>query len=141
MRTHTQTNPPSNAALWGGRVVSGLVILFLLFDGAIKLVPLPMVTEAMDQLGYPANLARALGVLTLICTVLYAIPRTSILGVILLTGLLGGAIATQLRVGSPIFTHLLFGLYLGLMVWGGLFLRDSRLRTLIPLRRQPDPAR
>lgn len=91
----------------------------------------------MDQLGYPANvsLARGLGILTLVCTVLYAIPRTSVLGAILLTGLLGGAIATHLRVGSPLFTHLLFGVYLGLMVWGALYLRDDRLRALIPWRR------
>ena len=115
--------------------MSALVILFLLFDGIIKLVPLAPVTETLAELGYPVNLARALGVLTLACTILYAMPRTSVLGAILLTGLLGGAIATHLRVGSPVFTHLLFGVYLGLMVWGGLFLRDDRLRALVPLRR------
>jgi DoxX-like family len=82
-----------------------------------------------------ANVARLLGVLAIVSTILYAIPRTSVLGAILLTGYLGGAIATQLRIGSPPFTHLLFGVYLGLMVWGGLYLRDERLRALIPLRR------
>jgi hypothetical protein len=137
MQAHTHTTPISNTAVWAGRIMSGLVIAFLLFDGAVKLVPIAPVTETMEQLGYPvsATLARGLGVLTLVCTVLYLVPQTSVLGAILLTGYLGGAIATHLRVGSPIFSHLLFGLYLGLMVWGGLYLRDPWLRTLIPLRR------
>ena len=137
MPTHSEAAPISNAAMWTGRILSGLVVLFLLFDGAIKLIPISAVTETMEQLGYPASadVARGLGVLTLLCTVLYAVPRTSVLGAILLTGYLGGAMATHLRVGSPIFSHLLFGFYLGLMVWGGLYLRDPRLRALIPLRR------
>jgi len=135
MQTNTQIATVSRGTLWAGRIVSALVVLFLLFDGAIKLVPLAPVTESLAELGYPVSLARGLGILVLVCTVLYVIPRTSILGAILLTGLLGGAIATHLRVGSPIFTHLLFGAYLGVMVWGGLFLRDERVRTLIPLRR------
>jgi len=126
----------SRGALWAGRIMSGLVVAFLIFDGVIKLMALPIVTETMDQLGYGAsmNLARGLGILTLVCAGLYAVPRTSILGAILLTGLLGGAMATHLRVGSPLFTHLFFGLYLGLLAWGGLYLRDDRLRTLIPFR-------
>jgi hypothetical protein len=86
----------------------------------------------MAQLGYPEGLERGLGILTLTCAVLYAWPRTSVLGAALLTGLLGGAMATHLRVGSPIATHLLFGLYLGLTAWGGLYLRDPRVRALIP---------
>jgi hypothetical protein len=118
-----------------GYVMSGLVILFLLVDGVMKLIPLDVVTETMGQLGYRPSVARNLGILTIVCTVLYAIPKTAVLGAILLTGLLGGAIATHLRVDSPIFTHLLFGVYLGLMVWGGLFLRDPKVRALIPLRR------
>jgi len=135
MQTNVQNAPASKGTLWAGRVISALVVLFLLFDGVIKLPPLAPVTESLAQLGYPVSLARGLGILTLVCTLLYALPRTSILGAILLTGLLGGAIATHLRVGSPIFTHLLFGAYLGAMVWGGLFLRDERVRALIPLRR------
>jgi len=135
MQTSTHAVPVSTKALWAGRILSGLVVLFLLFDGAIKLVPIDAVTESLAQLGYPVNLAQGLGILVLVCTVIYVIPRTSVLGAILLTGLLGGAIATHLRVGDPIFTHLLFGAYLGVMVWGGLFLRDERVRTLIPLRR------
>jgi len=135
MQTAAETNAASNGAVWTGRILSGLVILFLLLDGATKLVPLDVVVETSEQLGIPASLARTLGVLTIACTVLYAIPRTAVLGAILLTGYLGGAIAIHLRVGSPIFTHLLFGLYLGLMVWGGLYLRDERLRALMPVAR------
>ena len=135
--TIADTAPVSKPALWLGRVLSGLVILFMLFDGAIKLVPWPVVTETMDRIGYGSSemLARALGVITVACTVLYAVPPTSILGAILLTGYLGGAMASHVRIGSPLFSHVLFGFYLGLMVWGGLWLRDRRLRTLIPLRR------
>ncbi|UFX46563.1 DoxX family protein [Bradyrhizobium sp. 41S5] len=120
-----------------GRVMSGVVILFLLFDGAIKLVPLPVVTETMDKMGFGASdtLARSLGIITIVCTLLYSVPPTSILGAILLTGYLGGAIASHVRIGSPLFSYTLFGLYLGLMVWGGLYLRDGNLRALLPFRR------
>jgi hypothetical protein len=128
--------PVSTSARWLGRILSGLVILFLLFDGAIKLVPWPVVTETMDRIGYGSSetLARTLGAITVACTVLYAIPPTSILGAILLTGYLGGAMASHLRIGSPLLTHTLFGFYLGLMVWGSLWLRDRKLRTLMPWR-------
>jgi len=121
--------------IWMGRGLSALVILFLLFDGSLKVMELDIVKETGAQLGLPSHLNFGLGVLTFIIVVLYAVPRTSILGAILLTGLLGGAIATHLRVGSPLFTHMLFPLYLGLMAWGGLFLRDERLRALISPRR------
>jgi hypothetical protein len=134
MSSLAETAPVSKPALWLGRVLSGLVILFLLFDGAIKLGPWPVVTETLDRMGYGSSetLARSLGAITLICTVLYAVPPTSILGAILLTGYLGGAMASHVRIGSPLFSHILFGLYLGVMVWGGLWLRDRRLRALIP---------
>ena len=137
MPTIAAKAPVSKPALWLGRVLSGLVILFLLFDGAIKLVPWPVVTETMDRIGYGSSetLARSLGIITIVCTVLYAIPPTSILGAILLTGYLGGAMASHLRIGSPLFSHILFGFYLGLMVWGGLWLRDKSLRASIPFRR------
>ncbi len=127
----------STSARWTGRVLSGLVVAFLLFDGAIKLVPLPIVTETMDKMGWGAsdNLARGLGLITIVCTLLYSVPPTSILGAILLTGYLGGAMATHVRIGSPLFTHTLFGLYLGLILWGGLWLRDGSLRSLLPFRR------
>lgn len=131
------TPAASNKAVWTGRVLSGLVILFLVFDGGIKLVPLDVVTETTAQLGYPgtASFARFLGVVTLVCTLLYAYPRTAVLGAILLTGYLGGAIATHVRIGNPLFSHTLFGVYLGLMLWGGLYLRDPRIRALIPFNR------
>jgi TRAP-type C4-dicarboxylate transport system permease small subunit len=126
----------AKAARWASYVMSGLVILFLLFDAGIKLVPLDVVTQASAELGLPtdAGFARTLAILTLIGVVLYALPRTSVLGAILLTGYMGGAIATHLRIGSPLFTHVLFGFYLGVLIWGGLYLRDERVRTLIPFR-------
>jgi hypothetical protein len=137
MPAMAETAPVSKPARWIGRLLSGCVIVFMLFDGAIKLVPWPVVTETMDRIGYGSSetLARSLGVITLVCTILYAIPPTSILGAILLTGYLGGAMASHLRIGSPLFSHTLFGLYLGLMVWGGLWLRDGSLRSLLPFRR------
>jgi len=137
MPTTAETAPVSKPALWLDRVLSGLVILFLLFDGTIKLVPWPVVTETMDRIGYGSSetLARSLGLITVVCTILYATPPTSILGAILLTGYLGGAMASHVRIGSPLFSHILFGFYLGLMVWGGLWLRDGRLRSLMPFRR------
>jgi hypothetical protein len=136
MPTIAETAPVSKPARWTGRVLSGLVIVFLLFDGAIKLVPWPVVTETMDKMGYGSSetLARSLGIITIVCTVLYSVPPTSILGAILLTGYLGGAMASHVRIGSPLFSHILFGFYLGVMVWGGLWLRDRKLRALMPLR-------
>lgn len=127
----------SKVTRWTGRALSGLVVLFLMFDGGMKLLPLQVVTETMDKMGYGASdgLARSLGIITIVCTLLYAVPPTSILGAILLTGYLGGAIASHVRIDSPLFTHTLFGLYLGLMLWGGLWLRDGTLRSLLPFRR------
>jgi hypothetical protein len=127
----------SKSARWSGRVLSGVVILFLLLDGGMKRLPLSIVTETMDKMGYGASdgLARSLGLITIVCTLVYAVPPTSILGAILLTGYLGGAIASHVRIDSPLFTHTLFGVYLGLMLWGGLWLRDGRLRSLLPFYR------
>lgn len=136
-----QTEPISNTslisskALWAGRILSGLVVAFLLLDGAIKLISLDIVVQTSQELGIPVHLARTLGVLTLVGTILYAIPRTSALGAILLTGYLGGAIYTHVRADSPLLTHTLFGVYLGLLIWGGLWLRDDRVRALIPFVR------
>lgn len=122
-------------SIWAGRVLSGLVVAFLLFDGAIKLLPAQVVIDSIKQLGWPDDVgtARQLGLLTLSSTLLYAIPRTTVIGAILLTGYLGGAIATHVRIGSPLFTHILFGFYLGVMLWGGLWLRDPRLREMLPV--------
>ena len=124
----------SRAALWTGRVLSGIAVLFLLFDGAIKLVPIQPVTDSLRELGYPAtdSFARFLGVLTLLCTALYAWPRTALLGAVLLTGLMGGAIASHLRLGDPLLSHTLFGVWLGLLFWAGLWLRDERVRRIMP---------
>lgn len=131
----TALSAPGRPARIAGWMLSGLLIAFLLFDGAIKLVPLQVVLDTSAALGLPADptSARILGVLTLLCTLLYAIPRTSVLGAILLTGFLGGAIATHFRIGSPLFSHTLFGVYLGLFAWGGLWLRDPRVRAMIPV--------
>ena len=106
MQTIAQAAPISEQrSIWAGHIISGLVVAFLLFDGAIKLIPLEIVIETSAQLGIPTHLARTLGILTLVCAILYAFPRTSVLGAILMTGYLGGAIYTHLRVGSPLFSH------------------------------------
>jgi DoxX-like family len=124
----------SRTALWTGRVLSGIAVLFLIFDGAIKLVPIQPVTDSLRELGYPASdsFARFLGVMTLLCIALYAWPRTALLGAVLLTGIMGGAIASHLRLGDPLFSHTLFGVYLGLLFWVGLWLRDERVRRIMP---------
>jgi DoxX-like family len=118
-----------------GLALTALVTLFLLMDAAMKLVPLPVVLETMGQLGWPADaaVARLLGVITLISLALYLWPRTSVLGAILLTAYLGGAVATHTRIGSPLLSHILFGVYVGVLVWAGLWLRNPALRALIPL--------
>ncbi len=131
----TTGETPNKVLLWTGRVLSVLVVLFLAMDSAMKLLDLQVVKTATTQLGWPVVLDRLIGGIELVCLVLYAIPRTSILGAILTTGLLGGAIASHLRQGDPLFSHVLFGVYVGLMAWGGLYLRDEKLRALIPLRR------
>jgi hypothetical protein len=114
--------------------MSGLVVLFLVLDGVIKFIKPAPVVDAFAHLGWPLSLASVLGILLLASTALYAIPRTSVLGAILLTGYLGGAVATHLRAGDPLFSHVLFPTYLGVLLWGGLYLRDERLKVLIPLR-------
>jgi hypothetical protein len=118
-----------------GIALSALPVLFLLFDCTIKLLKIQPVVESFAELGYPDSLARGLGLLELACLSLYLIPRSAILGAIVLTGFLGGAIATHLRVGDPLFSHTLFPLYVAILVWGGVFLRDDTLRTLIPWRK------
>lgn len=130
----SNTETISSRALWAGRIMSGAIILFMIFDGVIKLPPLDIVTQTMAELGWPADIgtARLLGIIGLISTALYALPRTSFLGAILLTAYFGGAIATQVRIGNPLFSHTFFGIYLGLLLWGGLWLRDPRLRRLLP---------
>ena len=137
MPTDIMTQPVSKPARYAGRLLSGVVILFMLFDGAVKLVPWPIVTETMDKMGYGSSetLARSLGIISIVCTLLYSFPPTSFVGAILLTGYLGGAVASHVRIGSPLFTHILFGVYLGIMLWGGLWLRDRTLRAMLPFAR------
>lgn len=116
-------------------MLSGLVVLFLTFDSVLKFLHPEAVVEAFAKSGWPPDLAVPLGVILLTCTVIYAIPQTAILGAILLTGYLGGAVSTHLRLGDPLFSHVLFPTYLGVLFWGGLFLREPRLRELIPVKR------
>jgi hypothetical protein len=129
------TKHPETAStlMWVGRVLSGLVIAFLVLDASMKLVPVDPVMVAMRGLGFEStiNLARGLGALLLLCTILHAIPRTSLLGALLLTGYLGGAIAIQLRTGSPLLTHVLFGAYLGIALWAGLLIRRGQVRSAL----------
>ena len=126
--------PVGKAARWTGRVLSGLPALFLLFDAVMKLVKPEFVVKATADLGFPESSIIPLGIVLLSCTIVYLIPRTAVLGAILLTGYLGGAIAIQLPTGNPFFGEVLFPLYVGVTLWGGIYLRDARLRTMVPLR-------
>jgi hypothetical protein len=126
----TQAMPITRTAIWSGRIVSWLAILFLLFDTVIKVLNLAPAVEATTQLGYAAELVAVIGLIELACLTLYTFLRTAILGAILLTGYLGGATATHVRAGSPLFS-LVFPLLIGAMVWAGLLLRDARLRALL----------
>jgi sorbitol-specific phosphotransferase system component IIC len=128
-----ETAQISKSRLWVARIMSGLIVLFLLVDAVMKFIKPPAVVTATVGLGYPENTIVPIGLILLVCTVLYIIPRTSVLGAVLLTGYLGGAVATHLRVGAGLFP-ILFPVIMGLFVWGGLYLRDQRLSKLIPLR-------
>lgn len=125
---------PSKAQRWTGYVLSTLPVLFLLFDSIMKLLKVPMVLEASAKLGFSASAVFTIGAILLICVIAYVIPQTSILGAILLTGYLGGAVCTNLRAGNPLFGYILFPTYMGILVWLGLYLREPRLRALVPLR-------
>jgi hypothetical protein len=130
--TQTARVPPKKP--WAGYILSAIPALFLLFDAVGKLVKPAVVVETTVQLGYPASVLTGLGIALLVSTVLYMLPRTAVLGAILLTGYLGGATATHVRVGGPLFAIVFPGL-VGALIWGGLYLRDARLRELIPLRK------
>lgn len=114
--------------------MSVIPVLFLVFDSAIKLLDLDIVRQSMAELGYPEAAGPMIGLIELACVVLYVIPRTSMLGAVLLTGYLGGAIATHVRIANPLFSHVLFPTYVAALLWAGLFLRDARLRELLPVR-------
>ncbi len=124
----------SRKAQWAGRLMSGLAILFLAFDALGKVFGLPPFIQGTTELGYAASAVFGLGLVQALCVALYGVPRTSVLGAILLTGWFGGAIATHVRVGSPLFSHTLFPVYVALLVWGGLYLRNARLRALLSMR-------
>jgi hypothetical protein len=123
----------SSKRLWGSRILSGLPALFLLMDAGMKLFKPPFVVQATLQLGYPESTIVGIGVTLLICTLLYIVPRTSFLGAVLLTGYLGGAVASNVRAGTPLF-NILFPIILAGLIWGGLWLRDRRLQEVFPLR-------
>jgi len=133
MLAATRTISAVKTTIWAGRIISAFAVLFLIFDSVIKVLNLAPAVEATTQLGYPASLVIGIGILELACLAVYVIPRTAVLGAILLTGYLGGAIATQMRAGSPLF-QVVFPIIVGALVWGGLFLREERLHALIPLR-------
>jgi DoxX-like protein len=127
-------NIRSPVARWGGWVLTGLFVLFMLFDAGIKLIQLPIVEQTMAQLGYPPGLGFRIGMMEAIFLILYLIPRTSVLGAVLFMGVFGGAIASHVRQDAPLFSHVLFGVYLSLFMWGGLWLRDPGLRGIYPVR-------
>mgnify|MGYP000902542285 CR=1 FL=1 len=127
----------ASPAVWTGRAMSGLFALFMLTASVTPKFFMPEVSEPiMTELGWPVKYTFLIGTIELVGTLLYLYPRTAVLGAVLLMGLLGGAMATQLRVESPLFSHILFSLYLGLFMWGGLWLRDPKLRAIFPLRTQ-----
>ena len=130
MPSDAQTVPVSKTVLWTGRIISALPVLMLLFSGVMKLAKPAVVVEGFVRLGYNENLAVGLGIVEIACAIVYAIPQTAVLGAILLTGYLGGATATHVRIGDPFIAPII----LGVLVWLGLYLRDPRLRAILPLR-------
>jgi len=126
----------SKAQIWTSRVLGGVAVLFLLMDATMKVLRVPVAVEGTKQVGYPDGVIVTLGIIQLVCLALYLIPRTAVLGAILWTGYLGGAVATHVRVGNPLFSHILFPTYVAALLWGALWLRDPRLRALLPIRRQ-----
>jgi hypothetical protein len=123
----------SKGQLWAGRVLSGLGVLFLMMDTAFKLIASPIAAQATEELGYPVRLVPVIGWIEAVLLVLYLVPRTSVFGALLWTGYLGGAVATHFRIGNPLFTHLLFPTYIATLLWLGLWLRDRRVRAILPL--------
>jgi len=134
MTSTANTSSAPKKKLTASYILTALVALFLAFDTVIKVLRLAPAIQGTTELGYPAHTVLWIGIIELVCLGLYLTPRTSVLGALLLTGYLGGAIATHVRVGSPLLSHTLFPIYVALLVWGGLYLRETRLRALIPLR-------
>ena len=134
MQSEIQTLPrASNKLLWTGRILSILTVLFMVFDSVGHLLKPAPVVQAFSQLDFPLRLSLCLGILQLSCLVIYVIPRTAVLGAILLTGYLGGAVAIHMRVGNPVF-ECIFPIIIGIFFWTGLVLRDPQLRTIFPVR-------
>lgn len=131
MQSTIQRSPTTLTRI--GQVISGLTALFLLFDAVIHVLKIQVVVDSFEKLGFPQGAAVGIGVLELICLALYVYRPTSVLGAILLTGYLGGAVSAQLRIEAPLFSTLLFPVYTGVLVWAGLYLRDDKLRTLVPI--------
>ncbi len=131
----TDVGANSSKKLWAGWILSGLATLFMIFDASIHLARIKPVVDAFSQLGFPIELALTIGILELVCLALYLYPRTSILGAILLTGYLGGAVAANVRIGTPLFSNMLFPIYVGILFWGGLVLRNRVLRELFPIQK------
>ena len=131
MHSKSETGSHSKGQRLTGIVLSGIAILFLLFDSVGKLLKVAPVIAGTAQLGYPESVIRPIGLILLLCVVIYVTPRTAVLGAVLLTGYMGGAIATHVRVGSPLLTHVLFPVYVSIFVWAGLFLRDARVRQVL----------
>jgi hypothetical protein len=128
-----QNTPVSKAALWAGRVLSALVTLLLLLDAIMKIVRVQAAVEGTAKLGYPDNVLVPIGIILLVCVILYAIPRTSVLGAVLTTGYLGGAVATNVRAGLPLAGYILSPVYVGIVLWLGLYLRNLQVRRVVPL--------
>ncbi len=128
------TEPISSRTLWASRIMGGIAVLFMLFDTGIKLMRESHAVEGTVQLGYPDSTVQLLGIIEAVCLVLYLIPRTSVLGMVLLTGYFGGAVATHVRLENPLISHVLSSVYIALMMWGSLYLREPRLRALLPFR-------
>jgi DoxX-like protein len=135
MESTAPSSTVSSTSRWAGRILSTLAVLFLIMDSGIKILRLAPAVQGTVGLGYAESAVVPIGVVLLICTLLYIFPRTAIFGAVLLTGYLGGAVASQVRAGNPLFSHVLFPVYFAALMWGGLYLRDASLRVLLPLRK------
>jgi len=135
MAIEVRNRVESKKMLWTGRAISGLITVLLLMDAVMKIAQVAPVMEGTVKVGYPASAVLPIGIILLLCLICYVIPRTAVLGAILLTGYLGGAVATNFRISTPLLSYILVPVYVGVLVWGGLFLQDERLRALIPLRK------
>ena len=126
----------SSNKMWASRIMWAIAVLFMLFDTGIKLIREQHAVAGTVQLGYPDSTVQLIGIIEAVCLVLYLIPRTSVLGMVLMTGYLGGAVATHVRLENPLFSHVLFSVYIALLMWGSLYLCEPRLQALLPFRKE-----